>query len=490
MMKTRRNFFMILLALLALGGCTNEIESNLNILERRIEKLEKRCDELNTTLAGLRTVMENMQEYDFLTNVSELEENGKIIGYVLEFTHSDPITLYNGTDAETPTLGVAMGEDGVWYWTVQYPSDPEPTFITDNFGVRIPTSAPSPQLKIENGYWFVTYDEGKLWRNLGKATGEDGASFFESVVDMGDYVQFNLLNGTVIKVPTWTAFEQLQEKCRKVNENLESFTGLAKAYSQKVHVGSMVPLVDGLDTIGIKLYLSDGTAYSFYNGSGTNVPVIGARKLSDKADDNVWYWTIQYGDNPYQWILDENGAKIQANAPECKTPKLSLIQSPGDPAWYWAVSYDGQEPEFLLYDGEKVKASVEVPATLVSSIVSLRDDLVYVTLDGGLSFYIPMAQALTVSLSSPVKNNILSMAAGDTVTFQCFVAHADSEVEVLPIAHDYFYAQGRTSDHATWFIDVIAPFPFNAPSTGRLDLLVSNGRGTMKNIAITILPAK
>ena len=152
-MKLRNYIFLTVLALLTLGGCTNEIESDLNVLERRIQKLEARCQELNTTLSGLRTTMERLQEYDFLTGVQPLTENGRTIGYMLNFTHSDPVTLYNGTDAETPVLGVAKGEDGVWYWTVQYPSDPEPVFITDEFGVRISTSAISPHLSFTTSRW-------------------------------------------------------------------------------------------------------------------------------------------------------------------------------------------------------------------------------------------------------------------------------------------------------------------------------------------------
>lgn len=488
-MKLRKYIFLTVLALLALGGCTNEIESDLNVLERRIQKLEARCQELNTTLSGLRTTMERLQEYDFLTGVQTLTENGRTIGYMLSFTHSDPVTLYNGTDAETPILGVAKGEDGVWYWTVQYPSDPEPVFITDEFGVRITTSAISPQLKIENGYWYVTYDNGEIWRNLGKATGEDGASYFESVTNMGDYIQFNMINGTVIKAPTMEAFEKLKESLVTANENLETFTNLAKTFSEKVYVNNLVPILNGLDTIGMKIVLSDGNAYSFYNGTGTNVPVIGARRLTDDPSDDKWYWTIQYGNDPFQWILNENGEKIQANGQDAESPHLSLQQTKGDPAWYWAVAYGDGQPQFLLYNGQKVKANVDVPETVVQNMVQVRDDMVYVTLSGGMSFFIPMAKAIVVSLSSPVSGNTLTMLSGGQISFDCVVANADNQAEVLPIAHDNFYATAQRTSKNTWIITVKAPLPFIAPSTSHLDLLVSNGYGSMKNISIIIVPA-
>ena len=47
-------------------------------------------------------------------------------------------------------------------------------FITNNVGQRIPAVAVTPKIKIENGYWMVTYDGGIVWHNLGKATGSAG----------------------------------------------------------------------------------------------------------------------------------------------------------------------------------------------------------------------------------------------------------------------------------------------------------------------------
>lgn len=477
----------LLFFLVLLGGCHSAIEADLDTLERRIEKIERRCQELNTTLQGIQSLLDNLQNYDFITGIEPVYDGSDIIGYTISFTHSDPVVLYNGTDAETPELGVAKGDDGVWYWTVKYPSDVFPSFITDNYGVRIPTDAGSPLLKIENGYWMVTYDGGDIWHNLGRATGEDGASFFESVTDKGDYIEFRLLNGTTIQVPTWASFEKLQENCRKTNENLEAFSRLAKTYSDKVYVQDMIPILNGTDTIGCRLQLSDGQAFSFYDGIGTNVPVIGARRASDDPDDNVWYWTIQYGNDPVQWILDEKGNRIQANAPDGLTPKISLKQVAGDDAWYWAVAYGDGDPAFLLCNGEKVKASVIAPETVVTSVVSVRDDIVCITLAGGLTVYIPMPKAITVTLKSPVTSkNTLPMSSGETVSFQCVVAGGDQHTDVLPLTDDYFYATATTTNHRTWTITVMAPTPFVAPSTSKLNLLVSNGYGQMKTIVITI----
>ena len=480
-MKKHAIFF-LLLFLLPLGGCFNELETNLNMLERRIEKLEQRCREMNTTLDGLRSIVDKLNQYDFLTNVESNYLNGKIIGYTLHFAHSNPVTLYNGTDAETPVLGVRKGEDGIWYWTVKYPSDREARFLTDNYGVRIPTSAASPQFKIENAYWMVTYDGGEIWHNLGRATGEDGMTFVQNVEDKGDYIVFTLHNGTSVQLPTWASFEKLQETCRKVNENLETFRKLVAGLGEKVRVSEMIPILSGQDTIGVTLSLTDGKSYSFYNGSGTNAPVIGARK---DGTGEVWYWTIRYGEET-QWILDERGQRIQANAPQGLSPKISLLKDSADDTWYWAVAYGDQAPVFLRCNGERVAASVSVPNAVIQSIVSVRDDQVCITLDGGQTVYIPLAKALTVSLSAPVVDNKLTMGAKDTVSFTCSLSRSDERAEVLPVAADDFYATATTADHKDWTVVVVSPKNFSRTSTSRLNILVSNGYGALKTVVVTI----
>ena len=476
---------LLLLTLLSAVGCYDQIESDLNQLERRIEKLEQRCREMNTTLEGLRQIVEKLETYDFLKKVETLYDNGEVVGYTLYFTHSKPVTLYNGTDAETPVLGVGKGEDGVWYWTVKYPSDKQASFLTDNYGVRIPTDAASPEFKIENGYWMVTYDGGEVWHNAGRATGEDGVSFFKSVEDKGEYIQFNLLNGTSILLPTWESFERLQEACRMVNENLDSFTRMAQELDEKVYVNDLIPILDGTDTIGFRICLSNFDSYAFYNGTGTNAPVIGARKATGDPDDDIWYWTIRYADGEPQWILDENGRKIQANAPQGLLPKISLMKDTDD-KYYWAIAYGDETPTFLLCDGAKVCVSNDVPDPVVLSVVSVRDDIVSITLDGGQTIQVPMAGTFSVSVSSPVNKGVLAMGARDTVSFNCQLSNADARAEVLPVTRDGFFASAGTTNYKSWKITVISPTGFTKPKTSKLNLLVSNGHGKMKTVVITI----
>ena len=58
----------------------------------------------------------------------------------------------------------------------------------------------TPLLKIEDDYWYVSYDEGKTWKKEGKAKGEDGDSMFQSVTVDDKFIYFTLADGTAFKL--------------------------------------------------------------------------------------------------------------------------------------------------------------------------------------------------------------------------------------------------------------------------------------------------
>ena len=172
-MKRVLSILTLTLASFLAAGCLDTFNNDLDVLERRIAQMEEKCQKINDQIEALRQVISSLEKYDFITKVESIKEGSRVVGYTIYFTHSNPITLHCGTDAETPVMGVAKAEDGVYYWTVLYPGSDKAEFVLDNNGNRIAASAASPELKIENGYWFITYDGGKNWQNLGKATADD-----------------------------------------------------------------------------------------------------------------------------------------------------------------------------------------------------------------------------------------------------------------------------------------------------------------------------
>ena len=190
----------------------NEQEQTLNDHEKRIAALEELCKQMNTNISALQTIVEALEKNDYITNVSPVRKDGEVIGYTITFAHSDTITIYNGKDGAdgyVPNIGVMKDVDGIYYWTLdgEWLLDGKDNKIQAN-GVDGTNgdNGTTPRLKIENDYWYVSYDEGATWVELGKATGEDGAngidgdSIFSSVTQDDEYVYFNLANGSVISI--------------------------------------------------------------------------------------------------------------------------------------------------------------------------------------------------------------------------------------------------------------------------------------------------
>ena len=177
------------------------------------EALQRLCNETNTNLSALQTIVTALQNNDYITSVDPLTENGKVEGYTIKFAKSNPIVIYNGkdgadgVDGNTPVIGVKKDTDGIYYWTL----DGEFIVVdgqkikaqgTDGNNGADGSDGVTPKLEIQEGYWWISYDNGTNWTQLGKATGEDGkdADSIKITQDENN-VYFELADGTVITMP-------------------------------------------------------------------------------------------------------------------------------------------------------------------------------------------------------------------------------------------------------------------------------------------------
>ncbi|HIZ86699.1 MAG TPA: hypothetical protein IAC03_00855 [Candidatus Coprenecus pullistercoris] len=203
-------------------GCTadlDEVNSRLDDLEGRVEVLERLCAQMNTNIESLQTLLDAVQNNDYITSVTPIEEGGKVIGYTITFEKNGPITIYYGEDGEdgkdgsVPQIGIRQDADGVYYWTLNG------EWLTDGDGNKVPARGEdgsqgdtgqtgpkgedglTPQLKIENGYWWVSYD-GLQWTEVGPAVSESQSyEIFTGVEIINSTVYFYLSDGTVLAVP-------------------------------------------------------------------------------------------------------------------------------------------------------------------------------------------------------------------------------------------------------------------------------------------------
>ena len=195
--------------------------------ESRISKLEAQCKELNTNITSLKTLVDAYLSADYITDVTPVMEGGEEVGYVITFAKNGKITIYhgedgadgqNGQDGNAPKLGIKQDTDGSYYWTLNG------EWLLDDNGAKIKavgedgadgangadgadgtdgTDGITPTLKIEEEYWYISYDGGQTWTNLGKAVGEDGKdSMFSNVYEDNGYIIFTLVDGTSYRIPT------------------------------------------------------------------------------------------------------------------------------------------------------------------------------------------------------------------------------------------------------------------------------------------------
>ncbi len=207
-------------AIIGLVACTAETDFNdrLMDLEGRVSRLELLCSEMNTNISSLQSIVKALQSQDYITSVNEITSDGKVVGYTINFAKGNPITIYHGKDGangHTPIIGVQQDSDGLWYWTL------DGEWLLNSNGQRVKAvgidgkdgsngqegkDGITPQLKIEDGCWYVSTDNGQTWTKLEKATGEngqdgkDGESIFQSVTVTDTEVTFVTANGQTFVV--------------------------------------------------------------------------------------------------------------------------------------------------------------------------------------------------------------------------------------------------------------------------------------------------
>ncbi|MBR5200531.1 MAG: hypothetical protein IKW31_02130 [Alistipes sp.] len=393
----KRIIILISAVLVGLSSCSYDdsaLVGRVENLEDRVTALEKLCKEMNANIDAMAAILEALETHDYITSVTPITKDGETVGYTITFAKGEPITIYHGedgkdgvngedgadgkdgTDGYTPIIGVAQDSDGIYYWTL------DGEWLLDEAGNKIKAvgidgkdgadgedgedgkdgengadgadgtdgvdgangangvDGITPQLKIENDYWYISYDKGSTWTQLGKATGEDGKdgangsdgadgkdgdSFFEGVdTSNDDYVVFTLADGTTIKIPTWYAFDQLKKQCEEMNQNISAMQQILEALQNNDYVTSVQQIVEDGKTIGYTIYFSKSGAVTIYHGvdgedgkdgadgiDGVNgadgkdghSPIVGVRQDSD----GIYYWTLDG-----EWLLDEAGNKIKA----------------------------------------------------------------------------------------------------------------------------------------------------------------------------------
>lgn len=204
----------------------SELRGDIENLDSRITALEEWQKSVNTDIRSLQSLVEALEDKDYVTAVTPLEDG---TGYVISFLKSGNVTIKNGKDGTTPVISVKQDSDGKHYWTVNG------EWLLDN-GNKMPVTgekgdkgdkgdkgadsiAPQVRINKDTNLWEISTDGGKTWTSTGiKATGDKGntgaqgpqgdAIFAKDGIDYTsdlDNVIFTLADGTKITLPRTSA---------------------------------------------------------------------------------------------------------------------------------------------------------------------------------------------------------------------------------------------------------------------------------------------
>lgn len=143
-----KKVFLTLLAAASLCACNGDLKDRVDTLETKVAALESKVNENVSSIAKLAEAAANA------VTIASVTPNEDKTSYTIKFSDGKTAVLINGKDAEAPVVGMKEFE-GELYWTVNG------EFMTNN-GAKVPVSGKTPQFKIQDGKWYVSYD-GKAW---------------------------------------------------------------------------------------------------------------------------------------------------------------------------------------------------------------------------------------------------------------------------------------------------------------------------------------
>ena len=322
--------------LMAVTACQNEdIWEELRNHEQRIEQLEKLCMELNANMQAVQTVMTAIQQNDYVTEVMKIVEGGVEVGYCLTFAKGGTVTIYhgangsdgtNGTDGSTPNIGIKKASDGAYYWTV------DDEWLTDDNGNMIPATVSdpdggyvTPQFRVADGVWYVSYDTGNSWREFDGAT-----SCIVSVTQDTQYVYLTLSDGVVIPIPYGDLTDDIYASAYGVvpgdvdPEDMAQLLAQASANKQSIRFNSGIYIFSSTIDVPSNVSLIGNTLTIFKPSSETSPSTL----MSVTEADNVFISHITF-DGGLTSKPSEEGTQVGLSVVSSRSVNIENVEFVG-----------------------------------------------------------------------------------------------------------------------------------------------------------------
>ena len=185
----------------------SEIWEQVENLLVRVQKLETACEQQNSNIAALQTLLNGIKDNVYITSVSEMDDQK---GYFLEFSNGKKVAIYHGEDGldgETPSLTIIKEGDN-YYWSV----NGETLKDEEGNGINAGSDDSAPVLKtglqLEEEGVAGTWEKDAVYVSIDKiswikvVTGEATQIFTSvEVSEENQTVIITLADGSVISMP-------------------------------------------------------------------------------------------------------------------------------------------------------------------------------------------------------------------------------------------------------------------------------------------------
>ena len=162
--------------------------------------MEALCHQLNANIISLQAIADVLNVQDYVQEVACFPESGDPERITMSFLHHDPVVLHTAKNVVTtsiPVIGIKRSGNGAWTWTL------------DGEQLSDGKAGVAPLLRIREGCWWVSCDDGESWSTWESTEEQEGSrnSMFSSFQQDEHFVSLGLLNGEILRLtkynPDW-----------------------------------------------------------------------------------------------------------------------------------------------------------------------------------------------------------------------------------------------------------------------------------------------
>jgi hypothetical protein len=478
-MKRFRLLAILVLTALAVASCYTDVENQLAALEKRVSSLNQRAEIINNNIVSLQMLAAKYRSYVYIIGYRPIQVGKEIKGYTITLSDGTTLTLNNGVSKDDPIVGLMLGDDGLYYWIVTVNGKTE--FFYDETGQKVAASVASPIMKIVDGVWKVSFDNGYVWQTFDKAQGENGYSYIEKIETRGNYIDITLVSGQTVSFPTYAAYEYYLDNLNTLNASVTALRAIYEAKVKSIFVKNVIPIVKDGETTGYQIVFSDSQTIEVYNGKkseGQNICLV-------QHTDGLYYWAI-VENGKTKWLYNDLGEMVKASPTAGQSPIFMLDNSSGDGNYYWAYKYGESGYMLYLYDEEGKKVAASSAGVQVFSGIEVNSNYVKLTPVGGTPFTIPCYKPFKVDMS---KTSVTVPGGGSTeVVYR--VSEVLVSVAITTIAENGYHAtMTKAYDYETYSLSGVITISADtdAPASSTVLVVVSDGQGHMQTYNINVV---